>query len=276
VQDFIAQVDALPKNGDAMGWAYQTGVEIESALKPVKQVDTHKDYLSIVRANKADNKAFAELSSALHELLQKASTAGEKSWAITVVVMPPSSSTNKRTAHPYGTYDLPRSIEARREKTEAPMSLYSPQSQPSVQAQSPNSHVFESEAPVLGILPACFETLDACNKQTHGCSGHGNCTLVRKAKAGSDTKINDCYGCKCKATSVHVGEDKGMESHFKTTYWGGPACQKKDVSVPFWLFVGAGVILAGLVSASIGMLYSMGSEELPSVIGAGVSGPTKK
>lgn len=62
----------------------------------------------------------------------------------------------------------------------------------------------------------------------------------------------------------------------KTTYWGGPACQKKDVSIPFWLFVGTTLTLMFLVGSGIGMLYSMGAEELPSVIGAGVSGPVKK
>ncbi|KAK1918310.1 hypothetical protein P3342_001228 [Pyrenophora teres f. teres] len=67
-----------------------------------------------------------------------------------------------------------------------------------------------------------------------------------------------------------------MEIKKKVTYWGGPACQKKDISTQFWLFVGSGVILAFLVSSGIGMLYSMGAEELPSVIGAGVSGPTRK
>jgi hypothetical protein len=77
-------------------------------------------------------------------------------------------------------------------------------------------------------------------------------------------------------TVEHVDEDKGMESKTKTTYWGGPACQKKDISVQFWLFVMIGVALAFLISAGIGMLYSMGSEELPSVIGAGVSGPVRK
>jgi hypothetical protein len=46
--------------------------------------------------------------------------------------------------------------------------------------------------------------------------------------------------------------------------------------VQFWLFVAVGVVLAFLVSSGIGMLYSMGSEELPSVIGAGVSGPVRK
>jgi hypothetical protein len=72
-----------------------------------------------------------------------------------------------------------------------------------------------------------------------------------------------------------VGEN-GMEEKRQVTYWGGPACQKKDVSQPFWLFAGSGIVLAFLISASIGLLYSMGNEELPSVIGAGVSGPVKK
>ena len=76
-----------------------------------------------------------------------------------------------------------------------------------------------------------------------------------------------------KAKEVEFGQ---VPEKRKVTYWGGPACQKKDISVQFWLFVGSGVVLAFLVSAGIGMLYTMGAEELPSVIGAGVSGPTKK
>jgi hypothetical protein len=59
----------------------------------------------------------------------------------------------------------------------------------------------------------------------------------------------------------------------KRTYWGGAACQKQDVSSPFWLLVGITVVLAGITSAGIGMLFSVGEEKLPSVIGAGVSGP---
>ena len=59
----------------------------------------------------------------------------------------------------------------------------------------------------------------------------------------------------------------------KTVQWGGLACQKKDVSVPFFLFASFGVAMAALVFGAIGMLFSMGSEELPSVIGAGVAGP---
>lgn len=42
--------------------------------------------------------------------------------------------------------------------------------------------------------------------------------------------------------------------------------------MPFWLLAGFSVLMAGLVSWGIGMLLTMGNEELPSVIGAGVSG----
>lgn len=59
----------------------------------------------------------------------------------------------------------------------------------------------------------------------------------------------------------------------KTVQWGGSACERKDVSMPFFLFAGFGVFMTALVVGAVGMLYGMGSEELPSVIGAGVTGP---
>lgn len=65
---------------------------------------------------------------------------------------------------------------------------------------------------------------------------------------------------------------KNSDGTVKTVQWGGPACQKKDVSIPFWLLAGFTVLLVGVVTWAIGLLYSVGSEELPSVIGAGVSG----
>ena len=55
--------------------------------------------------------------------------------------------------------------------------------------------------------------------------------------------------------------------------WGGPACQKKDVSTPFWLLAGITIFLVSVVSWGIGLLVSIGQEELPGVIGAGVAGP---
>ncbi|KAI9873159.1 MAG: hypothetical protein M1823_007992, partial [Watsoniomyces obsoletus] len=63
----------------------------------------------------------------------------------------------------------------------------------------------------------------------------------------------------------------------KTIAWGGGACEKKDVSVPFMLFAGFGIAMTALVFGALGMLYSMGSAELPKVLSAGVGGtrPTK-
>lgn len=65
------------------------------------------------------------------------------------------------------------------------------------------------------------------------------------------------------------GEGKGV----KTIEWAGPACSKKDVSMPFWLLAGISIALVATVSWGVGLLFSIGQEELPSVIGAGVAGP---
>ena len=68
-------------------------------------------------------------------------------------------------------------------------------------------------------------------------------------------------------------DSDGKES---TTYWGGPACQKKDVSVEFWMIALFSVAMVGLISFAVGSVWSMGDDELPSVIGAGVSGPVAR
>src|SRR5437667_179983 len=73
-----------------------------------------------------------------------------------------------------------------------------------------------------------------------------------------------CYACGCEATIIETNNG------IKKTYWGGSACQKKDVSVPFFLLAGFTIIMVGVVSWAIGLLYSIGEEKLPSVIGAGV------
>lgn len=48
-------------------------------------------------------------------------------------------------------------------------------------------------------------------------------------------------------------------------------CQKEDVSVQFWLIAGFTVTIVGAVTFAIGLLFSVGEEQLPGVIGAGVS-----
>lgn len=77
------------------------------------------------------------------------------------------------------------------------------------------------------------------------------------------------YTCLCNSTIVRTNEDGST----KSVKWGGNACQKKDVSAEFVLFAGFGIFFTAVVVGGIIMLYSMGSQELPSVIGAGVVGP---
>jgi hypothetical protein len=198
-----------------------------------------------------------------------AATDAASGFPVTVVLMPPSSSNKKRSAHPYGTYDMPSSpdVVPRRDRTEAILSPASPTSSSVLDLEDfPVITAQQDDKPVTGILPACFSSMSLCQSTTRNCSGHGSCVATHKG-------ANNCYACACKPTKEVFGDDPNTVKH---TYWGGPACQKKDVSIPFWLFVGTGIILSGLIAGGIGMLYSMGSEELPSVIGAGVSGPGKK
>lgn len=122
----------------------------------------------------------------------------------------------------------------------------------------------EAPKPVRGIIPFCYSSASACETATHNCSGHGECTKRYSDPSRSET----CYSCSCSASREDREDDK-----VKTIQWAGPACQKKDVSMPFWLLGSTTVGILSAVAAAIGMLYSMGSQDLPSVIGAGVSNP---
>ena len=129
----------------------------------------------------------------------------------------------------------------------------------------------EDTSPLPGILPSCYSTKSACESTTRNCTGHGKCALAYTQRdTTGDSKGVDCFQCICTPTVRQVGNGK------KTTVWSGPACQKKDISVQFWLLAGFSIFMVFLVSWGIGTLLSMGNEELPSVIGAGVSGPTRK
>lgn len=198
-------------------------------------------------------------------------------FSATVVSIPAAGSRTKRSTSSWGTYASP-SKDTRRENPEAFLSLNAAPS------KSPKPEVsdledfpiiaaqFSDKSPVRGILPSCFTSMSACQKSTNNCSSHGECKLLHKARGkGKDQESLDCFGCACVPTIKKVGKDSKTVTH-----WGGPACQKRDISIQFWLFVGVGLILSFLVASGIGMLFSMGSEELPSVIGAGVSGPVAR
>jgi hypothetical protein len=127
------------------------------------------------------------------------------------------------------------------------------------------------EEPLDLLLPPSYPptyqsntNLDSCNNATNSCSGHGTC------KASGSSK--SCFQCKCSRTIIRTNKDGSK----KTNLWAGAACQKKDISTEFTLFAVFGVTMAMLIMGVIGMMYSMGAQELPSVIGAGVAGPTSR
>jgi hypothetical protein len=109
-------------------------------------------------------------------------------------------------------------------------------------------------------IPACFDSLDSCVSGTGNCSHQGQClNKYGSADAGGSA----CFACHC--LSTRTGEDGAL------THWAGPTCAKKDISVPFWLFAGFTLLMLGTLSLAVTMLYNVGDEKLPGVIGAGVS-----
>jgi len=190
---------------------------------------------------------------------------------VTIILMPPT----EYEGLSWGTYLMPRTESPlRKRQIEKPLSEAFEAASQAVEAapmSTPLTTFAESNqsAPLRGILPACFRSQEECEKRTRNCTGHGKC---RKLYHDRDTKQGgDCYSCQCSATK----EDRG-DGKVKTTVWGGPACQKQDVSIAFWLIALFTVGLIFVVSFAVGSVLTMGGEELPSVIGAGVSGPVKK
>ena len=180
-----------------------------------------------------------------------------RSMSYTIVLMPPTPKSSKRSAASlYGSYDTP--LSARQQQSEEPLSSPSTASSPSAPEVAP---LQASASPLPhGILPICHSSLQSCIETTNNCSGHG--TAYKKGGA------IECYACKCSKTVLT--DDEGR---VKTVSWGGPACQKKDISAPFFLLAGISIALIGAVSWGIGLMASVGQEDLPSVIGAGVAGP---
>ncbi|KAG6041649.1 hypothetical protein E4U41_003087 [Claviceps citrina] len=149
--------------------------------------------------------------------------------------------------------------ELRRQQAEQVMSVIDkPEAKPQTTSPSaPETMIF---APA-GRIASCYDTLSACNEATRNCTGHGACK--DKYASGDGTKAAaSCFACHCQATK---DERRGV------THWGGASCAKQDVSVPFWLFAGFTLAMIGILSMSVGLLYSVGEEKLPGVIGAGVS-----
>ena len=173
------------------------------------------------------------------------------SYQPTLLILPPSSQLASSTT----------SLNKRQDVEEEPLDLTLPPI-PDLFSDSPSSYRKNTTLPRR--FPACFSSKEACRNATNDCSGHGSC-----AASGSNEK---CFKCKCGRTTIRTNKDGSK----KTNLWAGAACQKKDVSTEFTLFAVFGVTVAMLIMGVIGMMYSMGAQELPSVIGAGVAGPSAR
>ncbi|POS73891.1 hypothetical protein DHEL01_v207713 [Diaporthe helianthi] len=186
----------------------------------------------------------------------------------TLVLLPESSRDSKNS---YWTNNAPTDLR-RRFSDEAPIT--------DAQAQTVNKVIVSpgSGAVDLGITPGaakkgdkmnlgCFSSLNSCTTATGNCTGHGAC-VDKYAVPGQEPREGDkqCFVCSCLSTKKFPDKENSKHIH-----WGGAYCQKIDVSSPFWLIAITTVVLIGLVTGCIAMLFSIGEEKLPGVIGAGVS-----
>lgn len=114
--------------------------------------------------------------------------------------------------------------------------------------------------PPQDILKRCHESNQKCTAATGSCSSHGACKEARKG----------CWTCQCEPTTKDLGNGK-----ISTTYWGGVACQKQDISVPFNIFFLLTVALVILIAGAVKMLNSIGNEGLPGVLSVGTAPPKR-
>lgn len=182
-----------------------------------------------------------------------------------MLVMMPASRVQLK--HGYGSYDMPQqSRQARDAQREEPIEL---QQNPPFHAQNGTSPNNRTNITTPRAFAFCYESNKTCLAATNNCSGHGSCYL--KYGSANENDESSCYTCQCipsiKITNTTRGEQRTV------TNWGGAACHKEDVSSPFWLLLGISVVLIFVVSSGVGMLFGIGEEKLPGVIGAGVSGP---
>ncbi|KAI9886193.1 MAG: hypothetical protein M1823_001989 [Watsoniomyces obsoletus] len=236
---------------------------------------------AIADAEGTSSAAYKESVDALSQtvkLLKMVAEKGEQRSA--VVLFPPVTGNTKRSTDPYGDYWSP-ALAAKIRRQEAEKPLESPSSSSSSSATSttsasttdsksspPTSTPSSNSTLPKGIIATCHSSKDACISATNNCSGHGECYHKYGSFGGA---AKECFACKCQPTIWH-DSDTGIH----TVHWGGTACQKKDISIPFFLLAGISILLVGAMTWGIGLLFSVGEEALPSVIGAGVSAPRPK
>jgi len=186
---------------------------------------------------------------------------------VVVVFMPETSRSANTYSNPYGSYDMPSQVQfERRGQAEEPMT------ETTVESAAPISPIKQmassSNNPITGVPPVCYDSNNTCVSSTNSCSGHGKC--YKKSGIKGDVTAPACWACMCEP-QTNLLEGKDGKKGYITTYYGGAACQKEDISSPFWLLLVVSLVLVGVVTWGISMLFSIGEEKLPGVIGAGVS-----
>lgn len=126
-----------------------------------------------------------------------------------------------------------------------------------------NSLARQRDTIPLTLARVCYASELSCHEATNNCSGHGFCH--RKTGSGGEATVSDCYACKCQESTI-----KKDDGTIQKVRWAGTACQKRDISSPFFLIAGVTVIGVLALSTAIGLLFRVGQDELPSVISAGV------
>lgn len=197
---------------------------------------------------------------------------------VVVALMPESSRLSISAAKPYGSYEQPSQFalskvrrQAEEPMTESPL----PSSYINVnskQFQASNSSGNSTMKPLPKLPALCHASKDACQASTNNCSGHGTCFQKFSSK---NNKKGACFTCACTLTNETFSYADNKKHGFTLQSWGGAACQKRDVSSPFWLIAISTIFLVGIASWGIGLMYSIGEEKLPGVIGAGVSSKSR-
>ncbi|KAH6651381.1 hypothetical protein F5144DRAFT_626290 [Chaetomium tenue] len=253
-----------------MGVASSHQCDLSATINPF-DVDCWTGPSSVVKYDlRASPKAFDSLVDNLSRL-DKFVTDGDLNAML--VVLPESSRSSKLnhwSAAAAGTgFDLRRRRDAEmvisdQDHTQ-PKTTAAPSNAPAAPGGGSGSHRTKA-------IPQCFPSLKSCTTGTNSCSGHGECVdkyARGNASSSDETAPASCFACLCKPSLVdrEGAQTKGR----KTIQWGGNMCQKEDISVQFWMLAGFTITIVGAVSFAISMLFSVGEETLPGVIGAGVS-----
>ncbi|MCJ1306571.1 hypothetical protein MMC25_000214 [Agyrium rufum] len=253
IEWFLQSVTPVPGKGDPLNYA-----SISASRDMFDSDETHQE-------------AVSRLAQTLLNVAE-----GPKHELVVVVTSVNYRTPAELTAASYGPSDLLENSKSkwahiRREvfgDQEEPLSFTKPKVSNKPVSSSSQTNVSRN-AVIKTTMPKCYSSQSKCTNATNACTGHGSCQLLytdKKENTGSPDV--GCWVCACVPT-VRTNSD-GKK---KTTIWAGPACQKKDISSPFWLIAGLTIALIGITSWGIGLMFSIGEEDLPSVIGAGVAGP---